>query len=93
MARKYKPPSDPFGLPSLKVVEDDGWRDDALCRDYPDLDFFDIKGLGKRLEALRDVCNRCIVREDCLQFALDNEENYGVYGGLLPNERKALIRA
>jgi WhiB family redox-sensing transcriptional regulator len=38
----------------------------------------------------RNLCNRCPVRAKCLEYALANEETYGMFGGLTPNERRKL---
>jgi WhiB family redox-sensing transcriptional regulator len=37
----------------------------------------------------RAICNGCIHQVDCLQFALDNGIGDGIWGGLLPEERRA----
>ena len=33
------------------------------------------------------ACNRCQIRDKCLQFAVDNQEEYGIWGGSFVNER------
>jgi WhiB family transcriptional regulator, redox-sensing transcriptional regulator len=50
---------------------------------------------GSRAEAdaARAVCARCPVRARCLQWALDANEEHGVWGGTSPGERAALRRA
>lgn len=40
----------------------------------------------------RSLCNRCPVRVKCLDFALKNSEEFGMWGGLSPTERKLLRR-
>ena len=63
---------------------------DALCRDYPPQMFF--PGTGASFEPAREVCGRCLVRDDCLAFALEHEEPDGCWGGLSGQERRALAR-
>lgn len=64
------------------------WLDDALCKkDPPDDWFSDDRGAVARARA---VCYRCPVREQCLEYALDTETGYGMYGGCTPTERRAL---
>jgi WhiB family transcriptional regulator, redox-sensing transcriptional regulator len=40
----------------------------------------------------RKLCSRCPVKSECLTVALANDEQFGVWGGLSPNERKGLKR-
>ena len=54
---------------------DHGWQDDANCLGVdPDL-FFPERGASTR-EA-KEVCRGCVVREECLEFALQNGETIG----------------
>lgn len=66
------------------------WQRSANCLGVdPDL-FFPERG-GSTREA-KEVCRGCIVREDCLQYALDNSEKFGIWGGLSERERRRLRR-
>ena len=40
-----------------------------------------------------DVCGMCIVREDCLEYALANREREGFWGGTNQAQRRSIIRA
>lgn len=40
----------------------------------------------------KDVCNRCPVRQACLDEALGRRESFGVWGGLTTGERRELLR-
>jgi WhiB family redox-sensing transcriptional regulator len=76
-----------LALPKLRFPDaDDAWRDLSMCSLYPNVDFFRFKF---RTEA-KSICGECIVRKECLDFALRNDERHGVWGGLDPDERKAL---
>jgi WhiB family transcriptional regulator, redox-sensing transcriptional regulator len=67
---------------------DEPWRMEALCAQTdPDLFFPEV---GERNPAAKAVCRRCVVREQCLAFALDNREPFGIWGGLSADERKKL---
>lgn len=46
----------------------------------------------KRREAVRAFCNGCRVQQECLNYALANDEPVGVWGGLTRQERDALQR-
>jgi len=65
------------------------WQNHAACNDPAVADvFFPDKG-GTTREAKR-ICAGCPVREPCLQYALDNDERYGVWGGLSERQRRRL---
>lgn len=38
----------------------------------------------------RAICNRCPVRQDCLDHAIEHREEHGMWGGHTPRERDAL---
>ena len=52
--------------------------------------FFPEKG-GSTREAKR-ICAACPVRDDCLQYALENDERFGIWGGLSERERRRAKR-
>jgi WhiB family redox-sensing transcriptional regulator len=60
----------------------------------PDL-FFPISLNGRGQEQVRqarDVCARCAVRAQCLEFALSTGQMHGIWGGATPDERTRLLR-
>ena len=66
------------------------WQDQANCLGVdPDL-FFPERGASTR-EA-KEVCRGCVVRTDCLEYALVNGEKFGIWGGLSERERRRLRR-
>src|SRR3954467_3447804 len=70
--------------------EDRGWQDYANCLGVdPDL-FFPERGASTR-EA-KEVCRGCVVREDCLEYALANGEKFGIWGGMSERERRRIRR-
>ena len=67
------------------------WRDDALCsqEDSEVIDFHSDS--PEEIDRALKMCEQCPVRRDCLLFALDSYERFGVWGGRTDNElRKAL---
>jgi WhiB family redox-sensing transcriptional regulator len=66
----------------------EGWRLDALCAETDPEAFFPEKG-GSTREA-KKVCTGCEVRAECLEFALANDERFGIWGGLSERERRRL---
>lgn len=66
------------------------WQERANCLGVdPDL-FFPERGASTR-EA-KGVCRGCEVRVECLEYALDNGEKFGIWGGLSERERRRVRR-
>jgi len=81
-------------FPRLKEITMD-WRHEAACRDEDPELFFPIGNTGPALaqiEEAKKVCQRCVVREACLAWALESGQDAGVWGGLSEDERRALKR-
>ena len=74
---------------------DDVWRDQALCRDTDPELFFPVGTTGQALVAqdyAKRVCNECGVQEACLDYALDTNQDSGIWGGLTEEERRVIRR-
>ncbi|MCC2033421.1 WhiB family transcriptional regulator [Microbacterium allomyrinae] len=85
-----------LGVPGVRrnidVVEDNplSWQTDALCAQTDPEAFFPEKG-GSTRDAKR-ICGTCDVRGECLEYALQNDERFGIWGGLSERERRKLKR-
>ena len=66
------------------------WQADALCAQTDPEAFFPEKG-GSTRDAKR-ICTTCDVRDQCLEYALQNDERFGIWGGLSERERRKLKR-
>lgn len=73
------------------LIDKPDWQADALCREYPDLEFFPTR--GESIEPAKAVCRRCAVSEECLAYALERNEKFGMWGGTTERERRRLRRA
>jgi WhiB family redox-sensing transcriptional regulator len=78
---------------SLSIVGIDMWVEDwaarAACKaDTPDALFV----RGAEQNKAKQVCAGCPVRTECLAEALDNQIEWGVWGGMTERERRALLR-
>jgi WhiB family redox-sensing transcriptional regulator len=73
-----------------EISERDAWMIDARCRGLAPTEFFPSDGLG--VEDAQRVCADCPVRADCLQHALDNRINHGIWGGASERERRRILR-
>lgn len=85
------------GVPGALLDEgaaEDGalsWQSDALCSQTDPEAFFPEKG-GSTRDAKR-ICESCDVRNQCLEYALQNDERFGIWGGLSERERRRLKKA
>jgi WhiB family redox-sensing transcriptional regulator len=71
------------------------WRNRSACRDESPELFFPIGNTGPALDQIKEakaVCGRCEVVEACLNWAIEYDQDSGVWGGLSEDERRALKR-
>jgi WhiB family redox-sensing transcriptional regulator len=80
----------PVTIESAPATADDQWQERALCAQTDPEAFFPEKG-GSTREAKR-ICLGCEVRDVCLDYALANDERFGIWGGLSERERRRLKR-
>jgi WhiB family transcriptional regulator, redox-sensing transcriptional regulator len=66
------------------------WMDLARCIDVDPQVFFPSDGRG--VEAARRYCAECRVRESCLEYALENHIQHGVWGGASERARRRMSR-
>lgn len=78
------------GFDELFDTIEDQWQERALCAQTDPEAFFPEKG-GSTREAKR-ICLGCEVRDECLDYALANDERFGIWGGLSERERRRLKR-
>ena len=64
------------------------WQERALCAQTDPEAFFPEKG-GSTREA-KKVCVSCDVRPECLEYALEHDERFGIWGGMSERERRRL---
>jgi WhiB family transcriptional regulator, redox-sensing transcriptional regulator len=71
------------------------WRELSACQSVdPDL-FFPLSSAGRSLEQVAEakaVCARCLVRRQCLAFAMRSGQRHGIWGGLTEEERSRKTR-
>jgi WhiB family redox-sensing transcriptional regulator len=72
---------------------DDGtpvWMAKGSCRNYPPAAFFPSDGVG--VDAARKICAACPVQEACLEYALVQRIDHGVWGGCSERERRRILK-
>lgn len=74
------------------TVDPEGWRVAARCRGSEPSLFFAPEEDGEDAAEAKRICAECPVRDECLQWALDGDEHFGVWGGTTPRERRRLQR-
>ena len=80
-----------LGVPGLFVEDqEEGWQERALCAQTDPEAFFPEKG-GSTREA-KKICTGCEVKAACLEYALANDERFGIWGGLSERERRRIKR-
>ena len=79
---------------SLDIANDD-WRALSACRDTDPALFFPVGTTGIAVEQIasaKAVCEACDVKEPCLRFALETNQDSGVWGGMSEEERRHVRR-
>jgi WhiB family transcriptional regulator, redox-sensing transcriptional regulator len=71
-------------------VEIQPWYERAACLEKDADCFFPEKGGSTR--AAKRICQTCTVQTECLEYALANDERFGIWGGLSERERRRLKR-
>ncbi len=75
-----------------RKLEDEklSWELQAACRTEHTGIFF--SGNTVMQDRAKAICQGCPVREDCLEYAMANDEKFGVWGGYTERERNRLRR-
>lgn len=85
MTRKYK-----MDVRRKELVLPDFDLNLALCAQTDPEIFFPNKGDSGSAADAKAICKQCEVQKECLAWAITNGEEYGVWGGLTPKERRSL---
>lgn len=95
-ARVSNVPTNEFGRPiELCIVEPDpdsltAWMSEGNCRLYPPAAFFPSDGVG--VDRARKICKDCPVVSRCLEYALEERIEHGVWGGCSERERRRILK-
>ena len=69
------------------------WRELSACRESDPNLFFPIGSTGPavdQIEKAKIICDACSVQEACLQYALETNQEAGVWGGYAEDDRRRL---
>jgi len=76
----------------VSFLERPDWQAFAACRSADvDLDAF-FPGRGDRTDEARAICATCTVRDECLEYAMENGIQHGIWGGKSERERRKMRR-
>ncbi len=70
---------------------DTSWMARGNCATHPPETFFPSDGVG--VEVARRICDGCPVQERCLEYALRNRIDHGVWGGTSERQRRRMLKA
>lgn len=76
---------------------DRSWQMKGLCRGNHSYLFFPPSTVERKDDRERReikakaICSVCPVKGDCLEFAVEIKEPYGIWGGLTETERRQVI--
>lgn len=73
------------------TIYDTDWMAQGNCVDKTPATFFPSDGKG--VDAARRICAECVVKEECLDYALANKIDHGVWGGTSERERRRIFKA
>jgi WhiB family transcriptional regulator, redox-sensing transcriptional regulator len=71
-------------------VTETSWMAGGNCRNHPPTVFFPSDGVG--VDRARKICASCPAAEPCLEYALDNRIDHGVWGGTSERERRRILK-
>lgn len=75
----------------------DLWQRKAACRGpqstmfFPPNSFERKEDKDRREYNAKGICSSCVVRQDCLDYAISIREPHGIWGGLTEGERRVLL--
>lgn len=75
----------------METTADTKWMADGLCANKPPALFFPSDGVG--VEKAKSICAECPVMHACLEYALENRIDHGVWGGTSERQRRRIARA
>jgi len=70
--------------------EDRPWAAKAECRGEDPTKFF--PGTDDDPSVALAICARCPVRQECLDYAMEARERYGIWGGTTERQRRRIVR-
>lgn len=73
------------------MLMDTTWMAHGNCNNHPPSVFFPSDGVG--VEIAKEICSSCPVKEPCLEYALAQRVDHGVWGGASERQRRRILKA
>ena len=73
------------------VGMESSWMAEGRCNEHPPSLFFPSDGVG--VEVAKKICADCPSKEPCLEYALANRIDHGVWGGTSERQRRRILKA
>ncbi|HXQ59831.1 MAG TPA: WhiB family transcriptional regulator [Acidimicrobiales bacterium] len=71
------------------AIMDTDWMNQGKCKEMDPAVFFPSDGVG--VQVAQRICADCSVKAPCLEYALGNRIDHGVWGGASERERRRLL--
>ena len=84
------PGHEPLAMLAAPITEERPWVVFSACRDK-DSDLFFPESRGAEKQAL-SICATCPVQIECLEYALEADIRFGIWGGMNEKQRRRLAR-
>ncbi len=84
-------PAEVYDALAVLSAKRPAWQADGACLEHPELTWF--PGRGEDSEPAKVVCRGCLVRAECLAYALADRDLLGVWGATSDAQRKAMRKA
>ena len=73
------------------ISTDTRWMSEGNCAEKDPAIFFPSDGVG--VEKAKRICNGCGFQNQCLEYALINRVEHGVWGGASERQRRRILKA
>ena len=73
---------------TAKQGQDVSWKANGNCREFPERDIF-FSTSKRKVDVAKAICEMCPVRSNCLAYAVEKGERFGIWGG---EEQKVVRR-
>lgn len=89
-ATTNRPADEPVAVRPSDEDSVTSWMSAGNCRNYPPAVFFPSDGVG--VDRARKICADCPVVDQCLEYALEQRIEHGVWGGCSERERRRILK-